>query len=685
MPIQFNVIPQAGLRVPLFYAELNGAQTPYDSISRLLLCGQMLPSGSAEPGVAVHISGDPAGLFGRGAMLVDMVKKARLNAPFQEIWALPMRDTATAIPATGKIRCGVIAVTVKCATVPGTTPASADTQLSGEPISSSIGFDFGDYDAPAIPEDEPETEAAGDDPESGYTEFSPDPGDGPTNQSFGLEAAGDGALTGRPKVLNGIPLAVGDLVLVKDWGKANGIYTVTTVGTGSNGVWSRAPGFKTAAAFSQGMLVRVARGGQRGRYELATAAPYTLGTTKLLFTRFTGSGFQPLSATHAEVWIGEWAVPVVLYTTDSSRTLAARLVSVINAHGDMPVTASIGENPAEVVLTARHGGAVYNSIWLDTNYYGTRAPVSEAVFTFTQMSGGSGDPNFENALANLSDEPFDWIVGPYTDGNNMAAFETFLNPVSGRWSPYQQIYGQYLGVSHRNVSALMTQGSLWNSPTTSIFGIFRAASPTWCWAGALGGRIAAHLSQPVEMSRPLQSLDLIGILPPRQPQNRPNITDRNSLYYSGIGCYHVIGKQKIASIDRVVTNYRVNEWGMPDASWLDIETRAQSMYLIRALKTAVTGQYGRAALMDENPEGLEGVATPREIKAVIVHEYKRLNRLALVENPDLFAASLIVERSSVDANRVDCYLPIDVVNQLRIIAVNATIFLQRDQREQVAA
>ena len=33
--------------------------------------------------------------------------------------------------------------------------------------------------------------------------------------------------------------------------------------------------------------------------------------------------------------------------------------------------------------------------------------------------------------------------------------------------------------------------------------------------------------------------------------------------------------------------------------------------------------------------------------------------------------ALIVERSEQDPNRVDCYLPIDVVNQLRIIAVNA--------------
>jgi phage tail sheath gpL-like len=653
MAIPFNVIPQAGLRVPLFYAELNGAQTPYDSISRLLLCGQMLPSGAAEAGKPVHVSGDPRTLFGVNAMMTDMVEKARLNAPFQEIWALPMLDSNAGVKATGKITCGVVVATARLATVP-----------AGGGVTSS----------------------AGDDLASEFVEtYDPDPGAVANNTFFGLTPDVTVKLTSRPNTLDGKTLQVGDIVLAKDYGKRNGLWEVEIVGSGANGRWKRVADFNNSAEFHQGMVVKVLEGDtQRGNYRLATASPYTLDTTVLAFLPTT-AGFEPLNASAVTVWIGEKPVQSILYTSDTSQTLAARLVAVINATEGCPVTAAVDADKGKVLLTARHAGTPGNTIWLDTDYYGTEGPVSRALFAFEQMSGGSGDPDFGPVLDTLSDDPYDWIVGPYTDGVNFAAFETLLNPVSGRWSPYQQIYGQYVGVSWGTVSQLMTQGSLWNSPTTSIFGVYRSASPSWCWAGALGGRIAAHLSQPVEMSRPLHTLDLIGILPPRLPEYRPNITDRNSLYYSGIGCYHVIGKQKVASIDRVVTNYRVNEWGVPDASWLDLETRAQSMYIIRSLKAAVTGQYGRAALMDENPEGLQGVATPREIKAVIVHEYKRLNRLGLVENPDLFASSLIVERSLTDANRVDAYLPIDVVNQLRIIAVNATIFLQRNQREQVAA
>ena len=50
--------------------------------------------------------------------------------------------------------------------------------------------------------------------------------------------------------------------------------------------------------------------------------------------------------------------------------------------------------------------------------------------------------------------------------------------------------------------------------------------------------------------------------------------------------------------------------------------------------------------------------------------------LGVTENPDIFAQYVVVERDAVDANRVNAYLPVDVVNQLRVFAANVTTFLQ---------
>lgn len=497
--IQFNSIPQSNLRVPLFYAEINKAQSPYVSISRLLLLGQKMSDGGAEAGVPVHVQGDPRALFGRRSMLNDMVAKARMNAPIQEIWALPMDDLEAGVAATGKITIDVDAF-----------PVSAAATVS--------------------------------------------------------------------------------------------------------------------------------------------------------------------------VWIGEWQVRTIVYTTDTAAVLATRLAAAINATEPCPVTAAVnGVNNYEVDLTARQKGTPGNTLHIDTDYYGTDGPLAARLFSFTQMSGGTGDPDFTAALATLGDDEFDWIVGPYADGVNLGAIGNLLQGQSGRWSPFKQLYGHYLAVKRDTVSNLLTFGPTYNDPHLSVFGINKAASPSWCWAGALGGRMAAHLTEPPELSRPLQTLDLIGILPPKSAKDRPDQTDRQSLYWAGISSYHVDGKTKTASIDRIITTYRLNEWGSPDASWLDVNTLAQSQYAIRAIRAAVTGQWGRAALMDTNPEGLQGVATVEDIRATIVHEYKRLHRLGVVDNPGLFEQMLIVERNAVDANRVDVYLPADHVNQLRIVAVNYVSHLQYQQ------
>lgn len=610
MTMQFNTIPASNLRVPIWYAEINGAQTPYVSISRLLLCGQMAPGGVVMPGQPMHVRGDGKAQFGSNSMLADMIDAARKNAPFQEVWVLPMFDSNVGVKATGKIKLPR-SLTAKFAV--GTNIANLAT---GAPLK-------------------------------------PD----------GAEDAEDG-----------------DLVLVFGQNNAtkNGLYVVSDAGDGANGVWVRADAMSAANEFENFLTVTITDGDENNgkRFRLWRGSSFTLDTTEVNFTE----GNMVAASQAVTLWVGDIPVQTVVYTSDTGTSFAARLRTAINGKDGCPVTAAInGVNDNEVDLTARHAGSAANSIYLDTDYYGTEGPLAGALFTFTQMANGSGDPDFSSALAALGDDEYDWIVGPYANGEFLASIDTLLNGTSGRWSPFRQLYGHYLGVFKSTVSDAMTFGKQWNMPHTSLFPIYGAASPSWRWAGALGGRMAAHLTEPPELSRPLQTLDLKGILPPKSTTHRPDQTDRQALYWSGMSSYHVDGSTKTASIDRIVTTYQVNEWGSPDASWLDVETRAQAMYAIRALRARVTGQWGRSALMDENPDGLTGVATPKDVYDTIVHEYKRLHRLGVVENPDLFQSLLVVERNISDANRLDIYCPADHANQLRIIAVNYTSFLQFNQ------
>lgn len=101
--VLFNNIP-GNIRPPFFYAEFQPGGTPYQSNARLLLVGQKLSTGVATAAQPVLVTdGAIDALFGLGSMLSAMCKRARINAPIQEIWALPLDDDAAGVKASGTI------------------------------------------------------------------------------------------------------------------------------------------------------------------------------------------------------------------------------------------------------------------------------------------------------------------------------------------------------------------------------------------------------------------------------------------------------------------------------------------------------------------------------------------------------------------------------------------------------
>lgn len=102
-------------------------------------------------------------------------------------------------------------------------------------------------------------------------------------------------LSGCPNsVDSGATLVVGDRILVKDHATSgyNGVYVVTTVGTGANGVWTRSTDFDNnpTGEIAQGDYIFVASGtvnGSNGFVQTATA-PIRMGINAVNYSAFTG-------------------------------------------------------------------------------------------------------------------------------------------------------------------------------------------------------------------------------------------------------------------------------------------------------------------------------------------------------------------------------------------------------------
>ena len=109
--------------------------------------------------------------------------------------------------------------------------------------------------------------------------------------------SGRGKISGAPNTLDGVTLAAGNRILIKNQttGAANGIYVVTTVGTGTDGVWDRATDFDEDAEVTAGAFVFVEEGtvNADSGWVLTTNNPITIGGasgTALSFEQFSGAG-----------------------------------------------------------------------------------------------------------------------------------------------------------------------------------------------------------------------------------------------------------------------------------------------------------------------------------------------------------------------------------------------------------
>jgi phage tail sheath gpL-like len=132
MTVSFNKIP-AGVRVPLFYAEMDNSQAGYFTQNkRAMLIGQKLAAGSQAVNVPVLVSttDQAKALFGVGSMLARMHELFRAQDPFGEVWCLAVADAGAGVAANGTI-------TVSGpATAAGTIPLYIAGQLVSVPVAS---------------------------------------------------------------------------------------------------------------------------------------------------------------------------------------------------------------------------------------------------------------------------------------------------------------------------------------------------------------------------------------------------------------------------------------------------------------------------------------------------------------------------------------------------------------------
>jgi len=353
-------------------------------------------------------------------------------------------------------------------------------------------------------------------------------------------------------------------------------------------------------------------------------------------------------------------------------SLATALATAINAQTDLPVTAAVDETTtSKVNITSKNKGLAGNDIDIRLNYRGAQSgeviPTGRAV-TITPMSGGATNPALTTALANLGDMLFDFIAMPYTDTTSLDAVKGFLSTTTGRWSWSKQLYGHAYGAYRGTLATCQTFGAARNDEHASVMGFNDSPTPAWIMAADITA--AAAVSCRADPAQPMQTVALASFLAP-PVASRFDLTDRNTLLYTGISTFTVADDGTVA-IENLITTYQKNSFGQPDDSYLEVEAMNTLAAVLRRLKTVVTTKYARKKLAANGTRPAPGsnIVTPNTIRADMIADYQSMqDDDGWVQGAAVFAKGLIVEQDTSNPNRVNVLYPAILIDQLRIFAL----------------
>lgn len=340
---------------------------------------------------------------------------------------------------------------------------------------------------------------------------------------------------------------------------------------------------------------------------------------------------------------------VTVATGEKSDAVATRLNAVINGSEDCPTTATVNEST--ITLTAKCKGEIGNEI--DFAVTNTTAGLTVTAAAF---ANGEENADLTAALASVAGTHYNVIISPFADDKNAKALREHLETVS---APLEK---------KPAIGVLAWRGSM--ATGTTYTEKINSERVTCAWyKGAIesGALIAAGYGAVIageeDPARPLNTLEIKG-LTEVDPTQTPLLTEANQALYHGLTPVTVVNHR--VRIMRAITTYTKSATNTDDPSYLDLTTIRTLDYVRKAIEQRIELRFPRAKL---------SARTPDKVRSEILDVLVRLENEEIIENVAQHKAKLLVQRSGIDPNRLDCAIPTDVVNGLHIVANRVDLIL----------
>lgn len=377
----------------------------------------------------------------------------------------------------------------------------------------------------------------------------------------------------------------------------------------------------------------------------------------------TVSGTTGAAATGVlRLMIAGQSVPVTVVKGDSVTEIAKSIADKIASRLNLPVTATAALGV--VTLTAKNKGLGGNYIDVRFNHDKTEKFPAGVGATVVAMANGGADPSYEDSkvASVIAGVWYNAIVIGSDDSENVDYIRSIL---ADRWTATVQQTGVLYFSTAGDLSDFTSLGEKLNTQLITVPAIVNSPTPPCEIAAAVLGAIAPiAINDPAV---PLANWPVAGIVAPKPEDDLNLLSEKNALLRAGIALLGA-GDDGTVYLRRMVTTYKRNAAGASDTSYQQLEKVHTLSNLRWDWNAYLGGKYPHSKLADDGNEFGPGqtIMTPSLGKAEILSRYQYWLSKGLVQNYDVFAENVIVQRD-VDDQTALCFLvPADLIDQLLI-------------------
>ena len=374
------------------------------------------------------------------------------------------------------------------------------------------------------------------------------------------------------------------------------------------------------------------------------------------------------------VYVGDQFIDTAISIGDTASTIATNVAAQVNSQLNWAVTATPSTNT--VVLTAKQKGPRSNAIRFAARIVGVGVGTTSSAQNFANLSGGTTEDVWTNALTTINSQKFSYIVSPGEDSTSSGNLGELVAQVVSNAQPIpgirQRVFGGFTGT----LGAANSFAKALNTPLCDI--VWQPNS------NLTPGELAAYTAGAVCVGEssavPMLNWDYLGTTPQTAALwqvsapfdgSTPSRSDLKSALVSGVSPVATLpgGRSSLVSL---ITTYSQD----PTTSNLDTRVRDHSivtvMYLGADLMQTMIGQ--SFANKQAAPDPAKGqkpptsqVVTPSLLGSAINKVITRMGDNGLLQNVQLsLDATQVVLNSPTQFGVLVQLQPISCAHQFAI-------------------